>query len=32
MPRPRPDFDLYVKGSIDRYGKLMQKLGIQPVN
>jgi len=32
MPRSRIDFDRYVKGSIDRYGKLMQKLGIQPVN
>lgn len=32
MPRSRSDFDRYVKSSIDRYGKLMQKLGIQPVN
>jgi tripartite-type tricarboxylate transporter receptor subunit TctC len=29
-PRSRVDFDRYVKGSIERYGKLMAKLGIQP--
>jgi tripartite-type tricarboxylate transporter receptor subunit TctC len=29
-PRPRAEFDLYVRGSIERYGKLMTRLGIQP--